>query len=346
MAYLFYKNSNQTVERHRTGHPSRTDIQNTVIVSGKIVPKEEIKIKPKIPGIIDEIDVAPGDRVSRNDVLAKIQVVPDQALLNEGYNRCKTAKVRLLEAEQHLARCRKLHKNGYRSISTEDLESAEFECKNAKIAVQSAENNLKIIKEGAFLQKDTSEDQTLIRATIAGTVLEVPVKVGDTIIQSNTFNEGTTIAVVADMQTMVFEGEIDESDVDKLKEGMQLRLKVGAVEDHMINADLSHIAPKGTIEKEGQVKFKIIANIQPQPNITLRAGYSANAEIVLAERKNVLAINESSLQFDKNQRPYVEVRIDNQTFKKRYVKIGLSDGIHIEITEGLSLNDTIKTDPV
>lgn len=345
-AYLLYNNSKKPDEKYATGQPFRADIQDTVIVSGKIVPKEEIKIKPKIPGIIGEIRVEPGDTVSRNDVLAKITVVPDQTLLNEGYNRCKTAKVRLVEAEQHLDRCKKLHKDAYRSISTEDLEAAEFEYKNAKIEVDAAENNLKIIKEGAFLRQNTGEDQTLIRATIGGTILEVPIKVGDTIIQSNTFNEGTTIAVVADMQTMVFEGEIDESEVDRLKEGMLLRLKVGAIEDHIIDAVLSHIAPKGNIEKEGQVKFKIMADIKAQPDITLRAGYSANAEIILARRKNVLSVNESSLCFDHKQRPYVEVLRNDQTFEKRYVKIGLSDGIHIEIIKGLTVNDTIKTDPL
>lgn len=346
-AYLLYNNSQKPVEKHTTGQPTMADIQDTVIVSGKILPREEIKIKPKIPGIVGEIRVEPGDRVSRNDALAKILVVPDQALLNEGYNRCKTAKVRLLEAEQHLDRCKKLHRDAYRSISTEDLEDAEFEYKNAKIEVDAAENNLKIIKEGGFFQPDTGEDQTLIRATIGGTILEVPVKVGDTIIQSNTFNEGTTIAVIADMQTMVFEGEIDESEVDKLQEGMSLRLKVGAIEDHIIDdAVLSHIAPKGNIEKEGQVKFKIMADIKTPPDITLRAGYSANAEIVLAERKNVLAVNESCLRFDHDQRPYVEVLREDQTFEKRYVTIGLSDGIHIEIIKGLTANDTIKTDPV
>jgi len=337
--YLHEK-SQKPAEVHKAYSPTIMDLKNTVLVAGMIIPREEIMIKPKIPGIISKIYVQPGDCVKKDVVLAKISVVPDQSLLNEGYNRYNKAKINLLEAKQKLNRRKLLHNNNKPSVSTENFENVKFEYEIAKSDLEAAKNNLKIIKEGG---RDINGNQSLIRSTISGTILEVPVKVGDTIIQSNTFNEGTTIAIVADMKTLVFEGDVDESDVGKIKEGMILQLKIGAIENREVNATLVYIAPKGNnIQNEGQVKFKIKADIEFPPDILIRAGYSANAEIILAERKSVLSINESCLKFDKQQRPYVELQVNNQHFERRDVKLGLSDSIHVEILEGLSLNDKIK----
>jgi HlyD family secretion protein len=338
--YYLYKKSKKPPLVVRTSSPAFTDIRQIVLVSGSVVPREEVKITPKIPGIIRRVDVQPGDEVKKDQVLAELRVVPDQALLNEGYNRLRKAKINLMEAERKLDRRKFLRDSNYSSMSMEDFEDAKFEYDLAKIDFDAAQNNLQIIKEGGFGLED-NKNQTLIRATISGMVLEVPVKVGDTVIESNTFNEGTTIATIADMQSLIFEGVIDESDVGKIAYGMKLRLKLGAIEKKKIDAVLAYIAPKGKSEDKGQVQFQIKADITPDPDVFIRAGYSANAEIVLEERKHVLSIDEKCLRFD-DDTPYVEVKKNDQTFERRDVKLGLSDGIHVEILDGLSVEDKIK----
>ena len=235
-------------------------------------------------GIVRAVFVQPGDAVKKDQVLAEIRVVPDQALLNEGHNRLKRAKVNLMEAERKLGRRKFLRDNKCSSISEEDFEKSRFEYELAKIDFKGAENNLQIIKEGGFGLED-EKNQTLLRATISGMVLDVPVKVGDTVIESNAFNEGTTIATVSDMRSLIFEGVIDESDVGKVAHDMQLQLQLGAIQNRSIQAVLTYIAPKGNSEKEGQVQFKIKAEIRPDPDLFIRAGYSANAQIVLAEKR-------------------------------------------------------------
>jgi HlyD family secretion protein len=338
--YYLYKKSKTPPLVVKTSSPIFTDIRQIVLVSGSVVPREEVKITPKIPGIIRHVDVQPGDEVKKDQVLAELRVVPDQALLNEGYNRLRKAKINLMEAERKLDRRKFLHDSNYSSMSMEDFEKAKFEYDLAKIDFDAAQNNLQIIKEGGFGLED-NKNQTLIRSTISGMVLEVPVKVGDTVIESNTFNEGTTIATIADMQSLIFEGEIDESDVGKIAYGMKLRLKLGAIENKKIDAVLTYIAPKGKSEDKGQVQFQIKAAITPDPDVFIRAGYSANAEIVLEERKHVLSIDEKCLKFDDNT-PYVEVQKNDQTFARQDVKLGLSDGIHVEIVGGLTEKDKIK----
>ena len=338
--YYLYQKSKTPPVVVKTCSPEYTDIRQIVLVSGSVVPREEVKITPKIPGIIQRVDVQPGDEVEEDQVLAELRVVPDQALLNEGYNRLRKAKINLMEAERKLKRRKFLRDSNYSSMSTEDFEKAKFEHELAVTDLKAAENNLQIIKEGGFGLEDT-KNQTLIRATISGMVLDVPVKVGDTVIESNTFNEGTTIATIADMQSLIFEGVIDESDVGKIACGMKLKLKLGAVENKEIDAMLTYIAPKGKSENEGQVQFQIKAEITPDPDIFIRAGYSANAQIVLEERRHVLSIDEKYLKFEGDM-PYVELQKNDQTVERRNIKLGLSDGLHVEIVDGLTEKDKIK----
>lgn len=340
LVWFFYTKSEKAIQIFEICSPEIRDIRQTILVPGTIVPNEEIQIKARIPGIIKEILVHPGDRVLKEQVIAKIEVVPDQLLLNESYNSYSKAHIRFLEAKKTLDRRKLLHANS-QAISTEELDKAEYEFQSAKSDLEFAKNNLNYIKQGVGRPDDVT-NHTLIRSTIAGTIIEVPVRVGDTIIQSNTFNEGSTIAVVADMTALVFEGDVEEANVGKLKKGMMLGLKIGAVENQRINAILKFISPKGKVETEGQVKFKIRADIETVHGIIIRAGYSANAEIILCQRKEVLSINEASLKFDKYQAPYVELETGNQSFERRGVKLGLSDGIHAEIVEGLSIDDRIK----
>jgi HlyD family secretion protein len=338
--YYLYQKSKTPPVVIKTCSPKFRNIRQIVLVSGSVVPREEVKITPKIPGIIQHVSVQPGDEVKEEQVLAELRVVPDQALLNEGYNRLRKAKINLMEAERKLKRRKYLRDSNYSSMSTEDFEKAKFEHELSITDLKAAENNLQIIKEGGF-GMENNKNQTLIRATISGMVLDVPVKVGDTVIESNTFNEGTTIAIIADMQSMIFEGVIDESDVGKIACGMKLRLKLGAIENKEIDAVLTYIAPKGKSENEGQVQFQIKADITPDPDIFIRAGYSANAQIVLEERKHVLSIDEKCLAFEGDV-PYVQIQKDGQRFERRDVKLGLSDGIRVEIVDGLTEKDKIK----
>lgn len=339
--YFLYTKSKKPPVAYELFSPEIADIKKTILVPGKIVPHEEIKIKPKIPGIIGEINVQVGDEVKKDQVLSKINVVPEPSLLNDAYNRYNKAKIGLLDAERGLHRSDMLHSNSEQIISTKDFQKAEKDYQIAKSELEAAQSNLKIVEEGGF-DRQGAANHSLVRSTISGTILEIPVKVGDTIIQSNNFNEGTTIAVVADMRSLIFEGDVDESEVHKLHKGMQLRLSIGAIENKKIDAVLSHIAPKGDDKREGQVKFKIKADIKIPPGIFLRAGYSANAEIILAERKNVLSVDESCLKFDGEHKPYVDVRREGNKFIRSYVELGLSDGIRMEVLRGLSLNDEIK----
>lgn len=339
--YFLQQKSHKPAKDYTTFTPEIGDIYKTILVSGKIVPKEEIKIKTTVPGIVKKILVEPGQSVTNGQVLAKISIVPDPALLNEAYHRLKKATIYIEDAKQKLERKKNLYQTEDQIISKEEVEQAQIEYKIAQSELAAAENNIEIIKEGDLSSDHLELNRTFVSSTISGMVLDVPVKIGDTIIQSNDFNEGTTIATVADMSQMIFEGDVDESDIGKINEAMTLKLKVGAIEKKEIDATLTYISPKGFQRSEGQVKFRIKADIKIRPDVFLRAGYSANAQIVLEERKKVLSINESCLQFDQQQTPYVQLEEKDKSVTRRNVKLGLSDGIRVEILEGLSLNDKV-----
>ncbi|MBN2417888.1 MAG: HlyD family efflux transporter periplasmic adaptor subunit, partial [Deltaproteobacteria bacterium] len=221
----------------------------------------------------------------------------------------------------------------------QDYHNAEADYKNAKAEFEAAENNLQIIKKG--VAKNTTTTNTLIRSTMDGMILDVPVEIGDTVIQSNSFNAGSTIATVADMNDLIFEGKLDESEVGKIKTGMKLLITIGAIDDVDFTATLEHISPKG-VEENGTILFPIRAKVDLVERIFIRAGYSATASIVLDKREQVMAINESVLQFDKDNSTFVEVETSPQSFEKRYIKTGLSDSINIEVVSGLDKNDKIK----
>lgn len=337
--YLYQKSKQKDVI-FETKNPSIETIVQKTVATGKVIPRKEIAIKPQVSGIIEELYVEPGDFVRKGDLLAKIRIIPDMVALNEAQSRLNRAKLQLEDAKLVYDRQKKVYEQGV--IPEAEFQKVRIEYNTAIENVEAAENNLQLIQEG-ISKKSGGVSNTLIRSTIEGMVLDVPIEIGTSVIQTNTFNEGTTIASIADMGEMIFEGKIDETEVGKIKSGMKLELTIGAIENETFDAILEYISPKG-VEENGAVQFEIKAKVKLSEDSFIRAGYSANANIVLERRDSVLAISESLIKFEEKSKDsvYVEVETQPQVFEKRYIKTGLSDGINIEVTSGLSKDDKIK----
>lgn len=335
----FGKKNQKSAITYDTETPFRTDIIHKTVATGKVIPLEEIEIKPRISGIIDKIFVEEGARVQKGDLIASVRVVPNVQALNSAQSSVRSAKLQADNAKILYERNKALLEKGV--IPRQEFEQYELKYFNAKEQLQNAQNNLQIIKKGAASGMRRSAN-TNIRAEISGTILEIPVREGSSVIESNTFSPGTTVAVIADMHKMIFEGKVDEAEVSKLKKGADIKVEIGAFQNKFFPAKLNFIAPKGT-EEQGAVQFKIKADVSLEKDYYLRAGYSANANIILENKKDILVIREALLRFDKKtDEPYVEVETSDQKFEKRPLKLGISDGINVEIIEGLKENDKIK----
>ncbi|MEL7059796.1 MAG: efflux RND transporter periplasmic adaptor subunit [Acidobacteriota bacterium] len=325
---------------YATQPPETADIVLKTVATGSVLPRQEVEIKPQISGIVDELYVEPGDAVASGDRIARIRVVPNTVSLNDSESRLRRAEIGLENARLDLERNRRLVDDG--TISQSAYQQFQLAFDQAEEEQAAARDNLEIVRKGSSTRTGATTN-TIVRATIDGMVLEVPVEIGNSVIESNTFNDGTTIATVADMDEMVFEGKVDESEVGKLDTGMRLVLTVGALERESFGATLEHIAPKG-VEDEGAIQFEIRAALEDRGAEAplLRANYSANADIVLDQREGVLAIEESLLQFDDADRAFVEVETAPQRFERRDVELGLSDGLRVEVVSGLGPDDQIK----
>jgi HlyD family secretion protein len=334
--FLYNKSTKKPVV-YSTSSPVRADIVQKTVATGSVVPREEVAIKPLVSGIVDELYVIEGQTIEKGAQIAKVRVIPDMSRLSDGESRMNKARISLADAEREHGRQKSLFEDG--TVPKADLDRAEIALQQAREDLEAAKNSLDIVKSGTSARV-ANVATTLVRATASGTVLEVPVELGDSVIQANNFNEGTTVAAVADMTDMIFEGKVDESEVGKIRVGMELLLTVGALPDAAIRATLEHIAPKG-VEENGAIQFEIRAAVVNDPTLLLRANYSANADIVLDKREQVVAIDEGLLQFD-GDKTYVEVETGPQTFERRDVVTGLSDGIQIEIVSGLSESDKVK----
>jgi HlyD family secretion protein len=326
---------------YRTEVPEVGDIIKKAVATGAVIPRKEVAIKPQVSGIIETIKVEPGDKVRRGDLLATIRVIPQTAALAAAESRVNVARIKLADAVREFDRNTRLFDEGVLPDTT--LREATLKRDTAVEEVAAAEDNLAVIRRGVPARSG-QETNTLVRATIDGTVLDVPVKEGGSVIESNTFNDGTTIATLADMSDLIFEGKVDESEVGKLRPGMNMLLTIGALEPARFEAVLEHIAPKG-FEENGAIQFKIRAALKDLGDAVIRANYSANADIVLDRRDDVIAVKESVLQFE-GEETFVEVETKPQTFEKRKVRTGLSDGIRIEVLEGLAKDDRIKSGAV
>lgn len=337
-AAYFIKTNNKSVIEYETQSPLITSIEKKTVVTGKVIPEDEVEIKPQISGIIESLYVEEGDRVNNGDLLAKVKVVPNEQTLNSAEGRLANSKIVLKNAEIEYKRSKDLFEKEI--ISRQEFESTELRYSQAKQDVSNADADLKIIRLGSA--GGSSIANTNIRATVAGTTLEIPVKIGDQVIESNNFNPGTTIATIADLNKMIFEGKVDESEVGKLEVEMPLKVNLGAVQDKEFDAVLKFIAPKGN-EEQGAVQFKIEADVFLDASVFVRAGYSANASLVLERKDSIMAIPEALLQFDTDTEiPYVEVEVGEQQFERKDLEIGISDGINVEIISGITMEDKIK----
>ena len=334
--YLYSKNEEKPVV-YETSKAFVTNIVMKTVATGSVVPRREVDVKSRVSGIIDELFVEAGDKVKKGDILARVKIIPDMVSLNNAESRLSRAKIALDDAQVAHNRQKKLFEE--KVIAESEYLPFKLALNNANEEVNAAENNLALIKEGAT-KKSGEVSNTMIRATVTGTVLNVPVKVGSSVIESNTFNEGTTIATVADLGEMIFQGKVDESEVGKIKTGMEMVLNIGAIESESFKANLEFIAPKG-VEDKGAIKFEIKAAVSLKDSVFIRSGYSANADIVLDKRDSVLAIPESLITFSKDS-AFVEVETAPQTFEKRYIKTGLSDGINIEVLSGIDSKAKLK----
>lgn len=335
--YFLYQKSQTKEVIFETTSAVIGDVIKKTTATGSVVPRKEIEIKPVVSGIIDQIFVVEGQMIKKGDLIAQIRIIPNMISLNNAKSRVDVANINLENARRVYDRQLTLLEKGV--IASADFESYEVAFQNAKEELKNAQETLQLIKDGS-LKKSGSETNTLVKSTIDGMVLDIPVEIGYQVIEANNFNAGTTIASIADMGDMIFEGLIDESEVGKIKEGMPLLLTIGALEDVTFDADLEQIAPKGK-EVNGAVQFEIKANVKLKKDQFIRAGYSANAAIVLDRVDSVLTISESVLKFEQDT-AYVEVETAPQTFEKRYIKTGLSDGINIQVVSGLDENVKIK----
>ncbi len=336
LGYYFYKKSKTDPVVYKTENPFVTTIVKKTVATGSIVPRREVAIKPQVSGIIEELFVEAGQTVKEGQLLAKVKIVPNIVSVNTAETTLETARINFQQSEKELNRHKTLFEQ--QVIADQEFNRVQLDFNLKKEALQAAETNLQLVREGA--SRKAGQVSNLVYSPVAGMLLDVPVKVGTSVIERNTFNAGTTIATVADMKSLIFEGLVDESEVGKIKEGMDLNLVIGALEGRTFNAVLEYIAPKGDTS-EGAIKFQVRAKMELDDKDFIRAGYSANADIVLDRKENVLALKESMLQFKKDS-IFVEVETQPQQFEKRLVKTGISDGINIEVLSGIGKKDKVK----
>ena len=314
-------------------------IEKRSVATGKVDPRNEILIKPQMSGIIAAVYKEAGDVVKAGDVIAKIKVIPDMVSLNSAESRVSRAKISFDQTKKNYDRDKKLYAD--KVISKEEFEKTELQFKNDKEELKAAKDNLSLTRDG-ISTNSAAYSTTLVRSTINGTILDVPIKVGNSVIQSNNFNDGTTIATVANMSDMLFVGKLDETEVGKISVGMPMDITIGALEDQKLTAKLEYVSPKGK-EENGAIMFEMKAAVKVPKGVFIRAGYSANAEIVFSKAENALTVPENCIEFGGDTAfVYVLKTKEPQVFERRQVKVGLSDGMKIEIKSGLKLKDKIR----
>lgn len=337
IAYFVRTNSKSAIE-YETTNPFISSIELTSVVTGKVIPEDEVEIKPQLNGIIEKILVEEGDTVQNGQLIAVIKVVPDERSVYGAQAQVTSSKLNLENGEKQLNRAKELFAK--QIISQQEFEDAELRYNSAKENLKAAENDLEIIMNGSVAGSSTAN--TNIRATLSGTILEIPVEVGDQVIAANNFNAGTSVAIIADLSQMIFEGKVDEAEVGNLTNGMKIIVTMAAIPDKEFDAKLKFVAPKGT-EEGGAVQFKIEAELTLDDDTFVRAGYSANGALVVNSKTDIMVIPEAVLQFDRRtQQPYVEIEISDQNFERRELETGLSDGIKVEVLSGVEMTDNIK----
>ena len=334
---FLYKNSQPKEIRYQELTASKQDISRTTVLTGKIVPRNEVNIKPQINGIIAEIYKEAGQMVQQGEVIARLTVIPDMNSLSAAQSRVRLSEINLKQAKTNFEREKQLFEKNL--ISAEEYEKVEQQLSQAQEEYAASQESLEVIRDGVS-SKNATSSSTLIRSTITGLILDIPVKVGNSVIQANTLNDGTTVATVANMNDLIFEGQIDETEVGSLYEGMPLTITIGALRDYTFDANLEYISPKA-VESNGANQFKVKAAVKVDSEHTIRSGYSANAQIELEKKENVVSVPESALDFE-GEDAYVYTKSQDGTYQKTKVTTGLSDGVNIEVKDGLSEGDTVR----
>lgn len=335
LVFLYQKSKREPV-RYQTASPELADVVRKTVAAGSIVPRREIAIKPRVSGIVQTLHVEPGQSVKTGDRIAEIKIVPNVVNLNAAESRLQAARISQQNRKREYERVGRLF--AQQLISEADENRADLDYQLARQEVQAASSNLQLIKEGAI--RGSGKVSNVVTSTVDGTVIEVPVKEGVSVTETNNFNEGTTIASVANMRDMIFQGHVDESEVGKLQVGMRASISIGAISGQVFQGELEYISPKG-VDREGTIEFEVRAALSLEPGSVVRANYSANADIILDRRHQVLALNERVLQFD-DGKPFVEVQTAPQNYERRELQLGLSDGVRVEVLGGLSESDTVK----
>jgi len=334
-AYLFKRSQPEEV-KYQELSPEMGGIQKSTVVTGKIQPRDEVNVKAQISGIVAELYKQAGDYVEANEVIAKLKVIPEMSQLSSAQSRVRLSEMNLNQARTDFEREKSLYDQ--QLVSAEEYEKVNQSLRQAEEEYKASVEALEIVRDGVS-SSNKSGSSTLVRSSVSGLILDIPVKVGNTVINSNTFNDGTTIATVADMDDLIFDGNIDETEVGRVHVGLPVRIKVGALQDLSFDAILEYIAPKAT-ESGGTNLFEIKASVEVPEGVTIRSGYSANAEIELQSVENVLKLPESAIQFE-NDSTFVYI-VDNGTYRRQAVTTGLSDGVDIEIRDGLALSDKVR----
>ena len=336
---FLYQKSQPTPVVYSEFTPEVKDIQKTTVITGKIEPRNEITVKPQISGIITELYKEAGDMVQQGEVIAKVKVIPDMGQLSSAEARVRLADINLKQAQVDFSREESLYKQ--KLVSADEFDKIKQTLRQAKEEVVAAQDALDVVRNGVS-KSNASASSTLIRSTITGLILDVPVKVGNTVVLSNTFNDGTTIATVANMNDLIFRGNIDETEVGRLVEGMPMKITIGALQDLSFEANLEYVSPKA-VESNGANQFEVKAAVHVIKGGKIRSGYSANAEIVLAKANKVLSIPESAIEFsgDSTFVYIVKGEGEKKTYDRRAVTTGLSDGVNIEIKKGITAKDTV-----
>ena len=337
---FLWKKAQPVKTAYQIVQPSTGDIATKTVATGNVEPRHEVEIKPQISGIIAELKKEAGDMVQNGEIIAVIKVIPEMVQLNSSESRVNVAEISLRQVEELFNRDKALFEQGV--ISREEYEKSEADYLKAKEEKATAQSELEIVRDGISRNSDVAST-TQIRSTISGMILDIPVKVGNSVIQSNNFNDGTTIATVADMNDMIFKGNVDETEIGRIHTGMPINLTIGAMESRSFPANLEYVSPKG-VEKNGAIQFEIKAAISIPDDAFVRAGYSANAEIVLKEAKGVLTIPESTVEFSGDSAfvYLLKQETPEQLFEKKRIETGLSDGINIEVKQGLTAQDKIR----
>ena len=320
--------------------PKTEDIQKTTIITGKIEPRNEVNVKPQISGIITDLYKEAGDYVNAGDVIAKVKVIPDMGSLSSAQARVRLAEINLAQAQVDYNREENLHNQ--KLVSDDEFDKSRQTLRQAQEEKTAAIDALQVVRDGVS-QSNAKASSTLIRSTISGIILDIPVKVGNSVILSNTFNDGTTIATVANMNDLIFRGNIDETEVGQLVNGMNMKITIGALQDLKFDANLEYISPKA-VESNGANQFEIKAAVKLSEGGKIRSGYSANAEIVLASVSKALSIPESAIEFSGDSTFVYIIKGEgkNKTYERIQVTTGLSDGVNIEIKKGLSTKDKVR----